>query len=134
MYGLTREMTAQVIGELCNRGVALRGLLGERLEYDRIEIALERVDDSRLARAARCGGIIRHYTAGPWRIDGEDRLLELRRRLQLQLIWPLPGEQFVQHHAERVDVGRGREGLAPDLLGTGVIGRQRAARKLRELR
>ena len=54
-------------------------------------------------------------------------------RVDLHAVRRLPRQQPVQHDAERVDVGRGGERLAGDLLGAGVVGREQAARCARQL-
>ena len=48
---------------------------------------------------------------------------DLGRRAAGELIRPAAGEQFVQQHAERVDVGGGRDHLAADLFRAGVFRR-----------
>ncbi len=45
-------------------------------------------------------------------------------------IGAVAGEQLVQNHTERVDVGRSGDGIAAKLLGTGVIRRERALPRL----
>jgi hypothetical protein len=62
-----------------------------------------------------------------------DRVLERGARVAPQHVGALAGEQLEQDDAEAVDVGRGRDRRAEDLLGRRVLGRQRPAGLLREL-
>ena len=56
----------------------------------------------------------------------QDRLLPLRIGLALEPVGLGVGQQFVQHHAERVHVGHGRDRFAADLLRRGVVQREGA--------
>ena len=67
------------------------------------------------------------------RVEIDDRLFELRGRLDLQFVRPLAAQQLVEHHAERVHVARGRERFAQQLLGAGVLRCERPAGDAREL-
>ena len=54
--------------------------------------------------------------------DLADRALELQRRQVRQLIRLTPREQLIEQDSEAVDVARGRDCRAPDLLGLALRG------------
>ena len=125
-HRLAAEMPSQVVCEFGTRRVAQRGLLGQRLQNDRVEVAAQR---SREPPRASCGGdAARSRWTG--RDDGQ---VELRRRHWLELVWALPGQQFIQHHTERIDIARDGQRLTLDLFGAGVVGRQDATDAARQL-
>ena len=72
--------------------------------------------------------------ARPRHVGLHDRLFQRGARLALELVGAAAGQQLEQHHAERVDVGRGADRLAEDLLRRGVVGRERAAGELGQFR
>ena len=61
-----------------------------------------------------------------------DGVFERSPRTALPPVGPAPGEQLVQHDSERIHIGRNAERLACDLLGRGVLRRERAAGYLAE--
>ena len=61
---------------------------------------------------------------GEWRDRLEDGLLHVGPRTRGEPIWGDAGQQLVEHHAQRVHVGCRRDGLAADLLGCRVLGRE----------
>ena len=61
-------------------------------------------------------------SAGPARASSSSRSMSSGVD-RLQAVRPVAGEQHVQQHAQRVDVGGGGAGAAAELLGAGVVGR-----------
>ena len=51
---------------------------------------------------------------------------QLRRRCPTALPRQLPGQQFAEHQAQGVDIGRRTDCLAENLFGRGIGGRQHA--------
>ena len=88
----------QVLEQPRRRRVAARRLLVHRREDDRVEV---RVDARARIGAARRGG-------GPRGCGVAHHSLDLARREPRDAVRPLAGQQLVEQHAERVDVGRGR--------------------------
>ena len=114
------EIAPQVVGELRDRRVAFRRILLQRLAEDRLEVAAQQAAQPigrrrAFARPAPPASGERgavHRRRQPQRLDFGDRLDELRRRLRRRAGRMLAGQQLVQQHAERVDVGRGGDGAA----------------------
>lgn len=70
---------------------------------------------------ARCAAV-GHAAAGRRDVGGEHRFFQCRRRVARQPVGAHAGEQFVEHHAERVDVGGHAHRPRAHLLGRGVVG------------
>ena len=85
-------------------GVARGGVLGERAQHDRVQRGRQRRVE--LARRARLGG----------------DLLEGDRHRRLALERHHPGQQLVQDHPDRVEVGGVADRVALGLLGREVLG------------
>ena len=77
-------------------------------------------------RAARAAVPDRRPPRSARRLGGEDRLLQRRRVSRFSRYGRVAGEQFVQQHAQRIDVGARADRPAGDLLGRRVVRRQRA--------
>ena len=111
MHGQGFEVALEVIGEFARTGIASLGLLGQRAQQDIVEVAAQR----RAQHGARCrqaplvGGI------------GADAR---RRTCRMRAVGPFAEQQFVQHDAERIHIGRGRDRAAGELLRCGVGRRQ----------
>jgi hypothetical protein len=116
------EMPADIVRQCVDRCVALFGLLVQRLEHDGVEIAAQR------ARLRRAGGARAHG------FGLHDGVFQRATGIPPQPVGARAGQQFMQHHAQRVHVGGDGDGLAENLLGRGVVGRQRMHRQLRETR
>ena len=124
-----------VLGELIHRGVAPHRLLAERLQHDGVEIPLEaapqplRVGRTGAgARSRKGGGIGRHLgvedgQARPQRLGLAHHPGDVGDGPAGDAVRPAAGEQLVEQHAQRVDVGGGGHRLAAHLFGAGVLGR-----------
>ena len=132
------RIATQESGELQSEGfrggIALAWRLAQRLEHDRVEVAR----DLALQFRPR-GGALRRRLGGdrrarPRHFLRQDRLLDLGFRSSLQPIRPHAGEQLVEHHSQRIDIGRGGERRPADLLGRGVVRRERVAGELSQRR
>ncbi len=108
------QEAADVLGQRRHRGVAAALLLLEGLREDVIDVAAigpAQTVGSRVARANR--------------IALEQRAQVLGRRPAAVSRRMAAGQQHVEQHAERVDVGRRGHRFATRLLGRGVFRRQR---------
>ena len=108
--GPALPVATEVLGELGDGGVALCGVLAQRLHDDQVEVVAQQPGGDR-------GG------TGPWRrgaaplpshggrrsqrLRVADSALDLRRRLALEVVRSRSDQELVEHHAQRVDVGRG---------------------------
>ncbi len=89
---------------------------------------------SRSPESRRRDGASPRRAARRLRIGGAHDALDLRRGTLLEAVRALPGEQLVQHRAERVDVrGRGHA-LAAHLFRRGVLRRHHAPVRERRFR
>ena len=147
--GDAAPVAADVVGERFGGGVARLGFLRERFERDRVEVAGEPAGQALGRRAARVGDALRrdgawplvafegdglpHGDAGAQRLGRQDRRFEITRMFPVERVRPSAGEEFVEERAEGIDVGGGRDGLAADLLGRGVLRRHRAEAGPREV-
>ena len=85
---LVVEEASQVVGQLLGGGVPLRGLLGQALQADGLQVAIElRLEVTRRDRLV---------------VDDLHQRVRLGRRLERRP----PGEQAVENCPEGVDVGR----------------------------
>jgi nucleotide-binding universal stress UspA family protein len=105
-YRTMCEEALDVLDHRVDSCVALFRPLLESLEDDRVEVASQ--------AAARAG--IRDGVTRPRRFDPENCLLERTARAAFQLVGPGGGEQLVEHDAERVHIGRRRDGIPQDLF------------------
>ena len=145
------QVPPHVLGQLLGRGIAPLRLLAQCHQDDVVEVAAQapaqllrvplacvadRARQERVEHAPVGDGDSFHpgdCGTGLLRLELAHDLLHLERAAALQVIGQAPGEQLVEHHAQGVDVGRGRERLPADLLGTRVVGRHRAQLRQREL-
>ncbi len=97
----------------------MRRLLAQAPGDDGVEVAGE----TRGGNGSRALG--RRDAARRRRLGVEQQLHRARDRQPAALERPRTAEQLVQHDAERVDVGRGGDPLAGELLGRGVVGGER---------
>ena len=121
------QVQAQVFGEVGHRGVAMLGLLAQRPEHDRVEVAAQPAVEAFRRQARRqpgfpvviggppCGG------ARPFGLVLTHRTGEVMRKRGGRAIGPATGEQPVEEHAERVLVAGGAHRLSANLLGAGVL-------------
>ena len=120
------RVAQQVLGERLDGGVALLGRLGQRLEHDVVQIARDRAcAPLQCSRVTRAVGVVllrlQHRLRRAHGVMPQHRLLPGRIAAPRGAIRSGVGQQFVQHHAQRVDVGHRRHRLAADLLGCGVV-------------
>jgi hypothetical protein len=87
------------VGEVVGRLPALRRVLRQRGHHDGLERRVH-IGTKMRDRRGRLGEVLER--------DG-DRALALERQP--------PGEQLVEHHADRVEVGGGGDGVALGLFG-----------------
>lgn len=105
----TGEVASEIGGQLVRRAVTPFGFTGERLFDDAIEIG---------------GDFLFGDAAGQRDVAFDDVLDEIGEGAVAGSTNGAAGEEFEEHSAERIDVGGGGDGLAGDLFGTGVIGRE----------
>ncbi|MCR6701670.1 MAG: hypothetical protein NVV68_11175 [Dokdonella sp.] len=120
------EMVLQIGRQLGHRCVAMRRVLAQRLERDRVEIAAQRAMQAPRHRRVGSAAGLQHGLARPRRLLVEDRPFVRGRRAAREAIRPPAGQQLVQQQAERVHVDRRGHRLAAHLLGRGVLGREHA--------
>ena len=124
-----------VFGEPFDGRVAALGRLAQRGRDNGVEVAPQRAGERRRARPPRrrrslvAGG--RHRLARLARVDGAHRALEPGQRSLVIAERPPAGEQLEEQQAEGIDVGRGGDRLAGELLGAGIFGRREAQRRAR---
>ena len=134
LHRATVEVTAHVLDELLRRRVAALRLAAQRLHHDRVEVAAKGAAQARLGGAARLGRV------GPDRgrrrtgVFFQYEPLDFMRRGGVIAMRTASGQHLVQHHAQGVHVGGGRDALPADLLGRGVARRHRSRAGLREAR
>jgi hypothetical protein len=132
---LMMDGVAQVVGEFRHRRVSLIGVLLQRLRDDRVEITAQAAPQPFGCRRALGGALRdlfdraalddrRRHAA---RFGVDDGLDDVGGRSRGRPDRILSGEQLVEQHAERVDVGRGRNRPAADLLGGRVLRREPGA-------
>ena len=138
---LVLEHAPQIFRELRDRGVALGRIALQRLGDDRLEIAAQQAVQAIGRRGPVLGplggdpGVLAQRRGGePHRLADGDGLDELDRRAGAEAGRVVAGEQLEEQHAERVDVGRGGDLAAGDLLGRGVLRRQGDAALARQHR
>ena len=117
-HGLTAQMAFEVVGQSIDGGVALAAGLGQGAGQDGVEVAFE------LAPQGRVRGQIRGRIAGArclGLLDGQGQ--SHRVQILFQTVGTFTDQQFEQHHAQRIDVGRSAYRFTANLLWRGVIGR-----------
>src|SRR6476646_11949877 len=116
---LVLQMPSNVVCELRRRLVAARGLDIEGSQKDVVQVAGELAREARVTdRGARS-----HNRA-------LESSFDRARRQILEAAWVDASEQLVKHCAERVDVRRGVRCFPPDLLGAGIVRRQRRSNRV----
>ncbi len=117
----SREMAANVGRELVGGAIPARRIFSESLQNDHVEVAVQSVREGTVGATTGARGLF-----------VRDGAYDFRRRLPIQIVGEVVGEQFVQDHAKTVDVRRRRHAAAIHLLRTRVARRVRRAR-LREV-
>ena len=115
------KVSVDVLRKGLNRGVAIGRPLLHRFEHNRVEVATQGARGGQVACVA-----CRRTRA--WYLDRKQCLFERGRRLTLQAIGPRAGQHLIEQHTQRIDVAGRADGRAGDLLGRGVVGRQRLTR------
>ena len=100
----------QVLRQVRRRPVPPVLLFLQRRHHDQVEVAPEPPGQRRRRPARR-----------PGRRLHADHPLDLGRRPALEVVGPAAGEDLVEQHAERVDVGGAADRGAADLLGRGEL-------------
>jgi hypothetical protein len=147
--GAALDVARDVLAHLVGRAVALRRLLPQSLHDHVVEVARQLAPqglDRRAAAPVEVAERVRLVVAravargvggqevfgardahrGVRRLLLTDDARHLVRRAVAQAVGTMTSEQFVEQHAQRVNVGRGRDRLAPHLLGRGVLRRHQA--------
>ena len=126
------EKAFEVLAQGGRRRVAPLDLAMQRRRDDRVEIAFQPPRPTFLIVGAgdrqalrRSFGETAHPAARPLDLLAGHRRREAGRRVARAPVRQLAAEQLEQHHPEGIDVGRGARRLAENLLGGGVVGRQR---------
>ena len=142
------EMARDVLLQEVDRGVAARGILVQRLHHDRVQVAGEAALQPIGARAPDTGDLLGVVRDGVRRgIDAADRsqradgaarrrrlaladaALDVGRRLRREPVRLEAGEELIEHGAERVHIGGGRDRRARHLLGARVVRREQLGRR-----
>ena len=121
LYGLAVQVPAQVLGQGFDRDVAVFRRLGQGLAQDVVEVAgqfARQPARMRFVVFARqpVGG-----HRGPDRIGGQDRFLPGGVGAARRVVGLAADQQFVKHHAQRVNVGHGGDDAVAQLFGRGVV-------------
>ncbi len=115
-HRLARQVAPDVVGELRRRAVAALAVLLDRLEHDPVEIAAQASHQLGRVGRARAGDLGRLPTErgeagrGARRLALADEPAHLVGRRAVEGLLRQrahAGEELVEHHAERVDVGAG---------------------------
>jgi hypothetical protein len=121
--------TAQVFRQVGRVGITLGGLFLQCLGHDGVDVATQR---PRTARGVRPPGTLHLLGQGPRHAIDSRLQPRQRRRGRARRGVPTP-EQFVQQHAQGVDIGGGRHLTTLQLLGRGIRRRESRARVARQL-
>ena len=123
LHRLAVEEAADVQRQRFDRGVAALRLFGQGLAHDVVDVARDLARElAQRVRAFRFRiGHALQRMRGTLRVGVQDRFLPLRVGRPARLVGLAAGEQFVQHHAERIHVGHGRDWFAADLFRRGVV-------------
>ncbi|MDC6171378.1 hypothetical protein PO768_28610, partial [Paucibacter sp. XJ19-41] len=116
----------QIVDQRADAAVALARLLAHGLGRHRLQIAPGALEVGRPARPRPLALGRQRAARKPCRLGVEHRMFECGARATGLAEGQHAAEQLVQHHAQRVDIGRDADGRAGDLLGRG-IGRCQAA-------
>ena len=126
-HGNAREVPADVLGQLVHRGVAQLGLLAQRLQDDRVEVAAQTPRQAVVVsppghRRSAPGSLL---TAVLGRSGSRSQTTRISSSGSpvVDAVRLAAREQLVEDDAERVHVGRGRDAAAAHLLGARVLGR-----------
>ncbi len=129
-HGLVLQIVRHILRERRDSGIALRRILLQSLRDNVLEIAAECAAQSLWRGGARrrqpaclCirhTGALRDRTRERRAVRIQNCHDVLRRRARVLTRRMPPGEQLVQHDAERVHVGGHGDRLAANLLGRGV--------------
>ena len=105
--GRPDKQAIDFFGEVAGRGIAAHWVFIECLDDDRVEIA---------ANLASCdrGQLADEVPESRLRSD------PARRSTAAAIVDAFAGQQFTQQHAERIDIGRGRDRSAVALLWCGI--------------
>ncbi len=104
-HGQVFLKASEVFGEFGNAAVMTFGLLAHRLQNDVVEVAGKFAGQAARRRDRR-------FT---------DRLRPAQRRIFGEAMGTATGEQLIKDGTQRIDVGGGRDRLAEDLFGGGVV-------------
>jgi hypothetical protein len=129
---LRRQVALQVLDEGADAGVALAGLLAQRLGAHRLQVAQRGRRVGRTAAAFAAFGQAQQLGEAR-RLAVQHGVLKLGARQLAGALRQKAGEQLEQHDAQRVLVGAGADGLAGHLLGRRVGRRQARAGPGRQL-
>ena len=110
--GQAVHRSLDVFGQLADTGIAAFRLLAQGHPQDVVEIFGD---------------------AGRGRVGLADGALDCDRRHGLDSIGQSPGQQFVQHDAERIDIAQGANGASQHLLRAGVGWRHRLGHRGRHI-
>ena len=126
------KVAVHIVRERLDRRIAAIRLLAHRHRHDGVQVAAQPRPQPLRRQAAPIGDAAAvgvrlaaelgdHHLARPHRIVHADRALELQLAVAQEPVRRAARQQLVQQHAERVDVGRGGDGAAQHLLGSGVL-------------
>ena len=118
-----------------DRGIARLGRLLQRAQRDRIKLRGKIGTQTTNAGTPPRGDLLTNLTAAgqPW-IAVENGSFQLASGIVVQLVRQPATDQFIEHHAQGVDVAGRRQGLTQNLLRTGISGRQRPPGQQGQLR
>ena len=128
----TAQVTADVFGKLFHRSVPSLRFLPQRLQQDEVEVAAQLSRQPwrwRLFRGRVPLGAP-HRSARPFGLLARDGCGQLATGAALEAVGSATREEPIEHHSKRVHVAGGRHRLATDLLGAGVLRRERPQHRL----
>ena len=111
LHGFAVQNSCDVALQSLNRRIALRRLFAQGLSDDRVEVAADRTGWNWRIRARR------RSTARKRSRAAQDRSQRLKRGGIDTHPWVLTREQLEQQQTERIDIRRGRDRAASQLLG-----------------
>src|SRR5690625_5870615 len=109
-------MPSDVVGEVPCGAVTFVRILGKRLHHDQVDVA---------AYLAPHYGILEAIARAPWHFV-EDEAPPLGIPQSRYIVRRLADDELIQDDAECVHVGGGRDDVARELLGCGVLRRGRS--------
>ena len=120
-----RQHAAQVVGKTLHAAVAVGGVALQGVQQHGVEVArqlpAQRLHAARQPQRGLC--FVDARLAGRGRRFFQQGQGLARARLGAGFERAPAGQQFIQHHAERIDVGGGADRAAQHLLGCGVLRR-----------